>query len=721
MRMGQLKGHVVVALSLLLVCPPFLFAADQKIDLDGNPINGQESMVETNLLQTFPVRVENVVHNNTWGIPFSFDWPGAGPGGFDSILTVGPDVGTKWEWTTLSQVYSIQTPAIFTPNLREVGTFGAPGGGVQTIGGVSNGPREFSVPGKSIFPTQVTVSSATLTSSLVTFFSPERTIATCGSTFVPGRFEQTITNNTGETVVFSVEEPDCCPEPNMTICEDGCQAYLTDPLNCGGCGITCAADEFCDLGSCAAVCPLPNEELCDGECVDVLSDPNNCGGCGNVCDATQACNAGVCEDQCDVGEEPAFCDGECVDLWDDPNNCGECGNVCGEGQTCSRLRCIGGPDRGPRRDGITRGGSGAMRAIDLARVPATEQYASSLGVVEAPVCDVAPIVQEIADGETVTICQSGTLVGKEVFTTATIDAGGETLGQGPCALVVPDNDAVVRPFEPSPVSVQVLDQSGDRLLQPGESAELLIEVLNLGPESLAGSVATLSSAPDNFNPLEVGIPVAVSDYPDFPALTQPADCNQIPVFDPKINLLRYEIEIPADHEPDVGRVFNLNFQGDGSSGPIVADMPLVLGIGSACVIGPGFNGETYDGLAGLLEPVNADLVPPGDPVNYPTRSFQIGEDVPLVLKLKCGEQTLSAQEIAITPEVFKIEHPVLGEIPLTGINATPGSNSNDPFFTCDVAGCEFLLDTTNLPAGRVVVTLRLPDSRTFEVGLIIRP
>jgi Tol biopolymer transport system component len=120
-----------------------LRAADKEIDLDGNPINGEESRVETSLLQTFPVKVENVVHNNTWGSPFNFSWPGAGPGGFDSILTVGPDVGTKWEWTTLSQVYSVQTPMMFELGGRELPTFGAPGGGVQVVGGVPEGIRAF--------------------------------------------------------------------------------------------------------------------------------------------------------------------------------------------------------------------------------------------------------------------------------------------------------------------------------------------------------------------------------------------------------------------------------------------------------------------------------------------------------------------------------------------------------------------------------------------------
>ena len=43
----------------------------------------------------------------------------------------------------------------------------------------------------------------------------------------------------------------------------------------------------------------------------------------------------------------------------------------------------------------------------------------------------------IPDGESFTQCLGGALVGKEVFTTATVQRNGKTIGQGPCALIVP--------------------------------------------------------------------------------------------------------------------------------------------------------------------------------------------------------------------------------------------------------------------------------------------
>jgi len=296
MRQNRLRSGVtralVLGLALAITIPlvPFSVAIEQRIDLDGNPLNGAESTVETNVLQSFPVQIENVLHNNAPGFGFSFDWPGAGPGGFDAILTAGPDVGTKWTWTTVSQVYTIVSPASFVLDTSAAGgsglpVFGQPPSGVQGPGG----PLVVELPGKSIFPTDVTLSSASLTSSLVTFFSPENTLATCASNFIPGQFNQTLTNSSGETLTFSVEEPDCCPEPLMTMCDDGCQFYMTDDNNCGGCGITCAFDEFCDQGACADICPGVGQELCGETCVDTINDDNNCGDCGTTCAFDEYC------------------------------------------------------------------------------------------------------------------------------------------------------------------------------------------------------------------------------------------------------------------------------------------------------------------------------------------------------------------------------------------------------------------------------------------------
>src|SRR4029077_10552697 len=72
-------------------------AATKNVDLDGNAANGAESQCELNVLQTFPVMIENRVTNKSAGDAYSFSWPSAGPGGFTSSVTAGTagGVGAK--------------------------------------------------------------------------------------------------------------------------------------------------------------------------------------------------------------------------------------------------------------------------------------------------------------------------------------------------------------------------------------------------------------------------------------------------------------------------------------------------------------------------------------------------------------------------------------------------------------------------------------------------
>lgn len=1036
----MLLPHVRGALGVLLVAvlcafPPISDAAETKIDLDGNAANGAESKIETNVLAAFPVEIENIIFSNARGGGFTFFWPGAGPGGFDSVLVGGPDVGTKWQWTTVSQVFTVLTPATFVP-VRAVPTFGDPPDGVQST---QSGERVFMVPGKSIFPTQVTVSSASLTSSLVTFFSPEQTIATCESTFEPGRFEQTITNNTGEDVIFTVEQEDCCPESGMTICEDGCQFYQTDENNCGGCGITCsfdetceqgtcesicpgagqalcddtcvntlgddfncggcgvncafdefcdsgactdicpgagqelcgetcantlddvsncggcgvtcafdefcgsgacdpicpelgsefcegacantlddvnncgacgvtcafdefcgggaceptcpgigqelcgevcvntlgdddncgdcgivcafdefcdagvcadicpgqalcgetcvdlqndddncgdceiqcafdefcgsgacedicpdlgselcdgacadtvndsdncgacgvqcafdefcdqsvcadicpdlgsefcngmcadifsdtdncgacgvecAADEFCDVGACAPICPEPGQVFCNGVCVDGLNDFFNCGACGNECPFGEFCEQGTCAPIC-PGEGSSFCDGVCANLLQDPNNCGSCGIRCASEQICEMGRCIddetvsspNSPVEQSVRSRVGRGRPAVRRRLTPATLETDAMRVSRPSVlqrgatIEAPVCDFAPIQQVIPDGESFTQCQSGSLVGVEVFTTATVRSQGEIIGQGPCAIIVPAPPGTISDFLPSPLSIVVLDESGDGLLQPGERADVSFNVLNVGPSPFTNVVGTLSSDPDPFNPTTIEMLNGTVPFPDFPAFESPGDCETEAVLDPRSSMTPFSFRLSADQEPDVGRVFSIAFSGN-TEVPFSVDMPIVIGIGDVCDPETDLDGETYDGLTGLLSPVNVKLLPKGSPVLFAPGSFHTGSNIPLKLKLACGRRTLRGSDIEKTPEIVRIVEQTAGEIPLININANSNSNPNDPFFECGASRCEFGLRTNHLAPGSYIISIEMPDTRVFRAGLRLDP
>jgi hypothetical protein len=81
-----------------------------------------------------------------------------------------------------------------------------------------------------------------------------------------------------------------------TNCGNVCTDLLSDPFNCGACGIVCAGDQFCANGSCSAPvipCEAPLED-CGGFCVNTATDPSNCGGCGNACGFGTLCFNGEC-------------------------------------------------------------------------------------------------------------------------------------------------------------------------------------------------------------------------------------------------------------------------------------------------------------------------------------------------------------------------------------------------------------------------------------------
>ncbi len=156
---------------------------------------------------------------------------------------------------------------------------------------------------------------------------------------------------------------DCAEEPgdpgpcafgdNPTCCGDGCRDIDNDPLNCGGCGVTCGQGEMCVAGRCACggvvagalaaeACPEPAgvggaqaNVCCDGTCRDVTVDVNNCGGCGTICGPSAVCNDRICEcnpatpnlDDCngDLGMNGDGCE---TDLQTTVNHCGRCGRRC---------------------------------------------------------------------------------------------------------------------------------------------------------------------------------------------------------------------------------------------------------------------------------------------------------------------------------------------------------------------------------------------------------
>jgi hypothetical protein len=122
--------------------------------------------------------------------------------------------------------------------------------------------------------------------------------------------------------------------PPLVQCMTGCADLSKDPNNCGTCGIACPAGSQCISGNCA--CP-PGLSVCAGACVNTTDDPNNCGACGHLCPMGSQCISGVCA--CPTGF--TACAGACANLVTDPNNCGGCGFQCPAGDTCTAGVCTG--------------------------------------------------------------------------------------------------------------------------------------------------------------------------------------------------------------------------------------------------------------------------------------------------------------------------------------------------------------------------------------------
>jgi len=809
---------LVVAISVA----PLGVAQVQQIDLDGNPLNGNESTIDTKVIENegAPVQFENIIVNNALATGFTFSWPGAGPGGFDAILKAGPDVGTKWVWTTTGQVYTISSPATFERDTRQLPVFGQPAGGV--LGATDD--RVFDVVGKSLIPVDVTLSSTSLTSSLVTFFSPENTLATCGSVSNPGQFDQIVHNFSGVPVTMEFTEDPCCGAPQMTICDDGCQFYLTDNNNCGGCGNVCESFESCEEGICVEGCaeceggggaaavvqptppapvgsprtaavsaaprrkqdhvrinsvrPAPIEpdpysargatrshnptqwtEVDAGDLPGSSEEPIGAGaltqivgsiGQGADVDVYKICLSGGGDFSATVPRDPIDAqlflfdsnglgvyssDDEvifvgppvlpaenvltplepgvyylAVNRWEVlPSSAG--GDIFG---TAVELNGPTGPGGSQPLTGW--GGSDFYAGVGA------ESYSINLtGAVyclEAAVCAAPPELEEpitIPDGGSVTICQTGSVVGREIRTTTkVVTEDGEVVGEGPCGLIVPDLTFVPQPFVPSPVDVEVV---GGGLLRPGKTSELVIAVLNLGTAGLASPTAVLSTEPDALNPTTFTFSRDTSTYESFPELPATTGCPDPndpppppPVFEPKKNLMNFIVHVDPGQAPDVGRVFNVNFQD--AAGSISIDMPLVIGIGRCDSTNPE---GTYDTLDGLLYPVEAELVSTDLPPNVAPIAFSHGMVLPLRLRLECDGKTLGPGDMDVAPEIVSIVDESGGNVPLVNINASP--NPDDPFFVCGPSLCQFSLRTDAIPAGPKVITFRMPDSREVHAAV----
>src|SRR5712691_5098637 len=259
--------------------------ASKSVDLNAD--GTAESTVALSVISTSPVKIQNKITNRDIGQAFTFRWPSAGPGGFSSSLGAPPSgstgVGTIWTWQTSQSVYSFtgstcDNDACFTRTIPADNLL-RPGGGV---------------PGRSLTTSGVTLSNASLSSSLLTFFSPPAVLFEFTSKIdelAPGVFRYTtlVDNHTSAPITInSAPQPLGCNSycgyngrEGSEVC-DGSDLGGQSCASLGGTGGTLGCQADCrhfDISQCTGICGngvREASELCDGSDLG----GNNCGTVG---------------------------------------------------------------------------------------------------------------------------------------------------------------------------------------------------------------------------------------------------------------------------------------------------------------------------------------------------------------------------------------------------------------------------------------------------------
>jgi len=141
----------------------------------------------------------------------------------------------------------------------------------------------------------------------------------------------------------------CGPEGNKQ-----CTNYLTNPLNCGNCGIECLQGQECVAGQC--VCPQ-GQSLCSSTCVTNCSGGREfnaqcqcvcpsgttaCGGnCVTNCSGGLELNLETCQCECPSGQ--IRCNGQCVSTTCAGGrqfNVSSCTCECPSGTTLCNNTCV---------------------------------------------------------------------------------------------------------------------------------------------------------------------------------------------------------------------------------------------------------------------------------------------------------------------------------------------------------------------------------------------
>ncbi|MBX7100429.1 MAG: hypothetical protein K1X89_22110, partial [Myxococcaceae bacterium] len=131
---------------------------------------------------------------------------------------------------------------------------------------------------------------------------------------------------------------------NGACCGASCQDLYTSTTNCGTCGKTCSAGQFCDYGVCkptptcapgntSADCPLGPGKIghcCGNACVDTTASSDHCSACNAACPVGASCGQnGAQGGNCSLADAGlASCSGSFAN------------SACAPGLTCTGGKCM---------------------------------------------------------------------------------------------------------------------------------------------------------------------------------------------------------------------------------------------------------------------------------------------------------------------------------------------------------------------------------------------
>ncbi len=558
-----------------------------------------------------------------------------------------------------------------------------------------------------------------------------------------------------------------CPE-GRTFCSGQCADLQRDGDNCGACGKKCGRGDYCRSGQCVdddrttyepncdtfpAVCPNPNPtNPGPGYCPNPNPTNPGPGYCPNPSPTTPA--PGYCPNPTPTTPGPGYCPnpnptdpgpGYCPNPSPTTPAPGVCPNPTPSPGPVDGVCPNPSPSPGPV-DGVCPNSSPSSGPVD-GHCPNPSPSSPVPGVcpspgppappvADTPVCQVNPSTTTIPPGGTSTACRPGGALFKEVATAVsvcgdTIPGPDGTCGDGVSKVtsgtfmrLVPDTSKSIGDAYLTPESVHVLsDSSGDGLLQPGESASFVVDVLNVGPFSVTGAsaslVAPLVDLTDDglSNPVAITVVSGTSSYGTIAGTPSTTDCSP-PALQPAGNLVPFQVTVPASHPGDTSHPFSLSFTGAANGHPFSMNVPLALGIAHLCNYNAGL--RDYDGIDGLSSPMEK-LVPAGDPVPFPGKAFNAGQTRPLKLRMSCGGVVLRGSDVD-APQITGLSEATRGPIDFATLRVNSDSLSSDPFFRWNDSTQQWIynLDTNPLGTGVFTMTIRIAGRKDYVTGFELR-